>query len=146
MAIQRRNAEVDSPPIHLDEGEYGNRVLLPCECTLASSKARAIADRRPNRSNFECAGGSADRNPHGILDPSSPALLREYTPKFLGISVSLPSQIPRIILTLEAIRAAELPNSPEVLLSGFAVKQGLVPAIPGATRIKDLGTILAKIA
>jgi methanogenic corrinoid protein MtbC1 len=94
-------------------------------------------------------------NSHGIsakaifpgLPPAEvPALLREYKPKYLGISVSLPSQIPGIILTLEAIRTAELPNSPEVILSGFAVKQGLVPAIPGATRIKDLGSILAKIA
>ncbi len=81
----------------------------------------------------------------GLPPEEIPALLREYNPLFLGISVSLTEQAHGVQQILHVIREAKLPSPPEVIIGGFAAKQEIFPEIPGATRVKDLGTILEKL-
>ncbi len=138
---------------------FCERILGHIEAALAQGVSPAPASRvkilvlnAPG--NFHTLGTRISAvwlNSHGIsakaiyprLPPGEvPNLLREYSPKFLGISISLPDQAPAVEEILTAIRGSNLPSSPQVILGGFAVKQSLVPAIPGTTQAGELREIL----
>jgi methanogenic corrinoid protein MtbC1 len=64
-----------------------------------------------------------------------PGIVEKLHPQVLGLSISMPEQIPAVEKIVEAVRA--LPNPPRIVLGVYAVKQGRVPEIPGTTQLLD---------
>jgi methanogenic corrinoid protein MtbC1 len=66
-------------------------------------------------------------------------MIRKVHPGVVLISMALAEQIPGVVAIVE--RIAKLPNPvrPKIIVGGYAVKTGLVSAIPGADLLADIG-------
>jgi len=82
-------------------------------------------------------------DPHIELDRLI-TLVRSTRPTMLLISMALAEQRRDVVAIAE--RIAELPKStrPKVIVGGYAVKLGLVPAIPGADLMADISSLSGK--
>ncbi len=67
----------------------------------------------------------------------------EFKPSMLGISISLPEQLPFVREALAAIEANRgLNTMPQVVVGGYAVKKGMISPIPGVRLVNDIDTLL----
>jgi hypothetical protein len=62
-------------------------------------------------------------------------------PKFILVSMALAEQCTDVIAIAEGIAALPLSNRPRIIVGGFAVKFGLVSAIPGADLMGDISAL-----
>jgi methanogenic corrinoid protein MtbC1 len=68
-------------------------------------------------------------------------IVTQACPRFLLISMALAEQVPAVIAIVEKIRALPKAVRPKVLVGGYAVKDGQVPAIPGAVLVADINAL-----
>jgi hypothetical protein len=69
------------------------------------------------------------------------ALVSAIQPRVLLISIALPEQAAGVIAIVERVLALPGPAHPRIIVGGYAVKQGLIPPIPGADLMADVTSL-----
>ena len=78
----------------------------------------------------------------GLPATESVHLAKECKPEWIGISISLPEQIPSVIEIVHKITENSPVLSGKIFLGGNAVRKELVPEIVGTIQIAELGSML----
>jgi methanogenic corrinoid protein MtbC1 len=70
------------------------------------------------------------------------ALVRTTQPRLVLISMVMAEQAPSVVAIAERIAQPPHPVRPKIIVGGYAVKTGLVLAIPGAEVVADISSLL----
>lgn len=80
----------------------------------------------------------------GLPEPEVAALARTLRPRFLGLSVSLPSQLAAVRAVSAALGAAPGPDAPRLVLGGsLFLASDELPEVPGALVCRQVNELLA---
>jgi len=125
-------------PVDAGQAEWSEILLInaPGNCHTLAVRTLALwlADKgMPTRAAYQ---------PLNVEDVIG--MIRKVHPGFVLISMALAEQVPGIVAIVE--RVAELPNlvRPKIIVGGYAVKLGLISAIPGVDLLTDIGMFRAQ--
>jgi methanogenic corrinoid protein MtbC1 len=77
---------------------------------------------------------------HTVFDAMTELSIADQ-PATLLVSIALPGQRDAVAALVERLQAIPAPRCPIIILGGYAVKVGLVTAIPGATLAADISAL-----